>query len=100
MSLYAGETVLIKHSAHLDGETTALTNLDVAAVYLSIYDADLVEVLAPTVMTWVPGKSRWEHSWNSPGPTGGTYKAKCKIVGLDSSENWEYKTIRLKTKVI
>lgn len=99
MTLYAGETIIITHTASLEG--TALTGPEVDRVDIEIFDSDGDSVVAETEMTWVAGNSRWEYEWDtSPGATpanidAGTYRAKCTITGVDESTNWEYKRIRL-----
>ena len=98
MTLYAGETVIIKHTATLDG--VALTNLDVADVLVSIYEMDDTEVLAEVSMPWNSTMERWEYSWNSPGPDAGKYRVKIRVSGLDASDNWEYQVLRTKTKIV
>lgn len=98
MSLYAGETALIKHTAKLDD--VALTFLDVASCDITIYDVDLVEILPATPMVWNSTLTRWEYSWDTPGPSAATFKAKIEITGLDGAFNWEYKTIRLKAAIV
>ena len=99
MTLYAGETVIVTHTATLNG--TALTDADVSAVNIVIYDSDLEVVIAETTMDYISANSRWEYDWDtSPGATpvalsSGTYRAKCTVVGVDGSTNWEIKRIRL-----
>ena len=82
MSLYAGETVLITHTATLDG--TELTFTDVAAVYVSIYDATTENpYLNETQMVWNTQKIRWEYSWNTPtDPT--KFRIKKKIADVNT----------------
>lgn len=99
MTLYAGETVIVTHTASLEG--TAITGPEVTEVNIIIYDSTGAEVVSETAMTWVLANSRWEYEWDtSPGATpvnisSGTYRAKVTIVGTDASTNWEYKRIRL-----
>jgi hypothetical protein len=99
MTLYAGETVIVTHTASLEGK--AITGPEVAEVNIIIYDSAGVELVAETAMTWVLANLRWEYEWDtSPGATpvnisAGTYRAKVTIVGVDDSTNWEYKRIRL-----
>lgn len=101
MTIYAGETVTITHTATDLDNTTALTDGDVDSVTIVIYDSDLAEVVSETAMTWDSDESRWEYVWDtSPGATpvnidSGTYRAMVTITGLDDSTNWEYKRIRL-----
>jgi len=99
MTLYAGETVIVTHTASLEG--TPITGPEVSEVNIIIFDAAGSVVIAETTMTWVLANLRWEYEWDtSPGATpvnisSGTYRAKVTIVGVDQSTNWEYKRIRL-----
>ena len=101
MTIYAGETITITHTATDLDNTTALTDSDVDNVSIIIYDADLEVVVAETEMTWDATDARWEYVWDtSPGSTPvnidpGTYRAKITITGVDDSTNWEFKRIRL-----
>lgn len=101
MTIYAGETVTITHTATDLDNVTALTDSDVDSVTIVIYDSDLAEVVSETAMTWDATDERWEYVWDtSPGATPvnidpGTYRAMVTITGLDDSTNWEYKRIRL-----
>ena len=98
MTLYAGETVIIKHTATLDGEQ--LTNLDVSDVLVSIYEMDDTVLLSEVSMPWSSVAERWEYSWSSPGPDAGKYRVKIRVSGLDGSDNWEYQILRTKTKIV
>lgn len=99
MTLYAGETLTVTHTATLEG--TALDDDDVAGVTITIFDADGDEVVSETSMTWSSTYERWEYEWDtSPGATpvavdAGTYRAKVVMTGVDGSTNWEFKRIRL-----
>ena len=101
MTIYAGETVTITHTATDLDNVTALTDSDVDSVTIVIYDSALTEVVSETAMTWNATDARWEYVWDtSPGATpinidSGTYRAMVTITGLDDSTNWEYKRIRL-----
>ncbi len=91
MTLYAGETVRIVHTA--TDETGELTASDVAGVLVSIFDPNEDEVQAETSMTWDDARSRWEYAWTSG--DAGTYRVKCRIIGVDGGSAWEWKPVRL-----
>lgn len=96
MTMYAGETVVITHVA--TNETVELTDADVDAVYIEIFDSAGDVVVAETEMTWDDTQERWEYVWNTGGATpidSGSYRALCTIDGLGGTLNWEYKKIRL-----
>jgi hypothetical protein len=98
MALYTGETIVITQTATLD--QVSVSNLDVSDVEITIFNADGDEVVSPQSMIWNTLRARWEYVWDtSPADVAlpvGAYRAKVKISGVDGSENWEYKTIRLK----
>lgn len=106
MTLYAGETILIKHSATFDG--VALTAALVQTVTITIYSSAGVIIEAETSMQWNATKVRWEFSWDtSPGaaPGGvkldaGTYRAKVYVRSNDGAENWEFQKIKLKANPV
>jgi hypothetical protein len=101
MALYSGETILIKHSATMDGE--ALTSADVSTVSITIYNSDLDVVEAESPMIWNATKVRWEYPWDTSPTTAlpaGVYRAKVYILSTDGAENWEYKKIRLKANPV
>lgn len=95
MTLYAGETFVVTHTATND--SVALDDTNVESVTVTIYDSDGAEVVAETEMTWDATQERWEYVWDTGGSTpidAGTYRAKVLITTLDT-ENWEYRRIRL-----
>ena len=100
MTLYAGETVVVTHTASFEG--IALDNTDVTSVNVIVYNSDLEEVISEVAMTWSALNSRWEYQWDTTDGAStpaalpsGTYRAKVTVTGIDGSENWEYKRIRL-----
>ena len=98
MTIYSGETLVVYHTAVVDG--VSLTDTDVTSVSIQIFNADGDSVVDETNMMWDDVQERWEYVWetvdNLDEPlTSGTYRAKVKIYGLDDSLNWEYKRIRL-----
>ena len=95
MTLYAGERVVITHTATYQG--TELTNADVT-VYISIDDptsASPSSVLHASSMDWDAVDERWEYEWDTTGIEAGTYRAKVMI----DNDNWEYINIKLKEDV-
>ncbi len=99
MTIYAGETITISHTATDLDNTTELTESDVDVVEIIIYDVDGEEVISITEMDWNSTEERWEYTWDtSPSAVPidfGSYRAKVIITGIDGSTNWEYKKIRL-----
>lgn len=100
MTIYAGETLVITHTAQVDG--VDLTDADVESVVVEIYDSTGDLLVESTEMDWDSVQERWEYVWETTdgGATPvaldpGTYRAKVTINGLSTSENWEYKRIRL-----
>ena len=99
MTLYAGERVVITHTATY--QAVALTNADVT-VYISIDDptsASPSSVLHASsaredaeAMDWDAVDERWEYEWDTTGIEAGTYRAKVMI----DDDNWEYINIKLK----
>lgn len=95
MTLYAGETFVITHTATND--SVELTDDDVESVVVEIYNSDGDVVVEETAMTWDDTQSRWEYVWDTGGATpidSGTYRAKVTVESLDTT-NWEFKRIRL-----
>lgn len=99
MTIYAGETLVITHTAQVDG--VDLTNAEVDYVTIEIFDS-AGDVIEDGEMVWDAGQDRWEYVWvtndGAATPTeleSGTYRAKVTVVGLSGTENWEYKRIRL-----
>lgn len=93
MTLYAGELTKIVHTATKDG--VALAPGDVTAVWITLYDSALAELVAESVMTWDPDQERWQYLWDTTGQDAGTYRARVRIEGVDGGSVWEYKRIRL-----
>ena len=101
MTRYAGEGVLITHTATLDG--AALDNTDVSSVVIEIFDSDGDTVVSETAMTWDATDSRWEYVWDTGGASplsSGTYRAKVTVNNLDGTENWEVARIRFQTSPV
>ena len=97
MTQYAGETLVVTHTA--TNEDVALDDTDVDHVSIEIFNSDGDSVVAETDMTWDGTQERWEYVWETtdagdPLPSG-TYRAKVTIYGLSTTENWEYQRIRL-----
>jgi hypothetical protein len=105
MTLYSGETILIKHTASFDG--VPMTDADVQTVTIVIYNSALQIVEEETPMVWDAAKVRWTHSWDTS-PTGatptylpaGTYRIKIYIRSIDGAENWEFGKVRLKVNPV
>jgi hypothetical protein len=100
MTLYAGEKLIVTHTATLEG--TALTDAEVTSVTITIYNSAGTELVAETTMSWDATDARWEYVWvtddGAATPTAlptGTYRAKVVVTDLTSKQNWEYKRIRL-----
>lgn len=93
MTLYAGELTKIVHTATKDG--VALAPADVDDVWISIYNADLTELMAETTMTWDSAQSRWQYLWDTTGIEPGTYRVRVRIEGVDGGSVWEYRRVRL-----
>jgi hypothetical protein len=100
MTTYAGETLVITHTA--TNEDVALTDANVLSVTVEIFDSDGATLVDETEMTWDAVQERWEYVWytidDAATPAAlepGTYRAKVLITSLTGTENWEYKRIRL-----
>lgn len=93
MTQYVGEITKIVQTATKDG--VALTQDDVTAVWITLYDSSLEVFLAETEMSWDVGDQRWEFLWDTTGLDFGTYRAKVRIEGVDGGSVWEYQRIRL-----
>lgn len=97
MTIYAGETVVFKTSAHdADDAKTIIVDTDVTAVQITVIDTsdDSVLVNAAT-MTWDSTDQEWRYSWNTPG-TAGSYRAQIRMQG-PSFDVWEYQKLKTKT---
>lgn len=101
MTIYAGEKLILTHTAELDG--TPLTAADVEAVYAEVFNK-ATESIEYGQMVWSSTNERWEYEWwtivdtFTPAATplpAGTYRARMTILGLDGSTNSEIKRIRL-----
>lgn len=95
MTIYRGETSLITHTA-TDFDGTPLTEDDVVSVTIQITAPDATEALAVTAMVWKPLALRWEYRWNTDAndPVG-VYQAKVVVTTIDSSESFEFYSIRV-----
>lgn len=100
MTIYAGETLVVTHTA--TNEDVALTDVNVLSVTIEIFDSAGETIVDETSMTWDAVQERWEYVWYTlddaatPQPLDpGTYRAKVIITSLTGTENWEYKRIRL-----
>lgn len=100
MTIYAGETLVITHTA--TNEDVELTDANVLSVTIEIFDSAGEVLVDETAMTWDAVQQRWEYVWYTlddaatPSPLeSGTYRAKVLITSLTGTENWEYKRIRL-----
>lgn len=100
MTLYAGETIQVRHhvSNYDDGE---LGEGDVD-VLLQIWDLDGITVLVEAPMEYSPDLvfedgtvGGWRYLWATPADAPGAYRAKCTVTGTGMNA-WEYKTIRLR----
>ncbi len=100
MTIYAGETLVITHTA--TNEDVALTDANVLSVTVEIFDSAGTTLVDETAMTWDAVQERWEYVWYTDDGAAtpaalepGTYRAKVLITSLTGTENWEYKRIRL-----
>lgn len=101
MTIFAGETLVVTHTATSNG--VALSDDDVESVVIEIFDSDWEVVVDNTEMTWDDVQERWEYVWYTvtddatPAPlSAGTYHARVTLNGLADTTNHEYKRIRLK----
>lgn len=91
MTHYVNESIRISHKAY-DYDNTAVTNLDVDSVTVTITNAETdAEVVAATAMDYADGV--WTYVW-SGSATAGVFKAKCTITAGDATF-YEYVTIRV-----
>lgn len=94
MTVYAGEVVRIKSSA-TGYDDAPLTNDDITAATIEIFDSagDVVEPATP--MTYSISQVNWFFDWITADVPAGTYKAKVRLTG-ELYDNWEIITVRLK----
>jgi hypothetical protein len=92
MTTYAGEEILLAHTATFDGLALDDTNCT-CAIYILSSDY-LTVILDETSMVWSSSHSRWEYYWRANVPAG-KYVARV-LVGTPSGQNWEYFKITLK----
>jgi hypothetical protein len=100
MTTYAGDTIEITNSG-TDWDGSVLTPVKIAQVTVTVMDG------AATPNTWVnaatmvydPIRQLWVYLWNTnyatPVPAG-NYTAKVIMIGVDSTEVFEFVKIKLK----
>lgn len=107
MADYTGETRRIRFHAD-DFDDASITNEDVIAAYVTIYDSDWEVIAAEAVATWDPllefdipdgtgGTVTVTGGWYrlyTP-PAAGTYRYKARVVGA-TFDTWEYGTFKAK----
>lgn len=81
---YAGETILLAHTATFDGED--LTDENTESVSLEIFNSDSEIVLTSTAMVWSSEHERWEYWWDTV--DSGRYQVKVTIVTTNGI-SWE-----------
>jgi len=93
--LYAGETILLAHTATFDGED--LTDANTDSVTITIFDDEAEEFLAETPMVWSSTDARWEYWWD----TTEAGKFTCKvIVTTTNGVSWEVFKVTIKTSPV
>ena len=99
MTLYAGETVQVRHQA-FDYDEGRLTDADID-VAITIWDIDGTTVLVDAPMAYDPSikfedgsEGGWFYVWATPA-VAGAYRARCTATG-DGISAWENKSIRLR----
>ena len=97
MTIYAGETVVFKTSAHdADDAKTIIEDTDVTAVQITIIDVSDESVLVSSdTMTWDATDQEWRYLWDTPG-TAGSYRAQIRMFG-SAFDVWEYQKLKTKT---
>lgn len=97
MTIYAGETVAFKTSAHAEDDAkTTITDLDVTTVTITIQDkADDSILVNAATMTWDATDQEWRYLWATPA-TAGSFLAQMQITGSDF-DVWEFQKLKTKT---
>lgn len=96
MTIYSGETVVFKTSAHdADDAKSEILDTDVSSALITIVDiSDDSALVTDDSMTWNPIDVEWRYIWDTPA-TPGSYRAKLHLTG-PGFDVWEY--VKLKTK--
>jgi hypothetical protein len=98
MPLFVGETVRVKTSAK-DYDERALTDEEVTAAKISIYDSDNTVVVDDADMAYDATSLFWYYDWDTTSADPGAYRAKCTLTGI-AFTSWEYATIRLRADLV
>lgn len=95
MTLYAGEAVEVLVDAANDFNGTALTDSDVTAMAVTIFDTDnTTELVTDEPMAYTTGEG-WSFLWFPSSADAGDYQAKIVLTAVDASESVEWRRIRL-----
>jgi acyl dehydratase len=95
---YAGETVRVI-SRVKDYDAVPIIGTDGVAVTLEVFDREKVRVVGPVAMAWSGEESYWFYDWATPGPDGGTYRAKVTAAGA-TKQAWGVSRLRLTTSPV
>lgn len=97
MTLYAGETIVLKVSASdIDDAQTPLNSNDVTSTEVIIVDSAGAVVQASAPMVWDATDQEWRFYWDTPG-TADTFNARVRLTSA-SWDTWEFQKIKTKTQ--
>lgn len=94
MTLYAGEEFRITATG-TDFDGTPLTDENVNAATVQIYDGLGVVVEPETALTWDPDEELWEYLWDTTNLPAGGYRYRVTFEGSDGKSSWEWRRARL-----
>lgn len=97
MTVYAGETVVLKVSAtDIDDSETPLTSADVTSTEVVIVDSAGSTVQAADPMVWDATDQEWRYYWDTP-VTADTFTARIRLIAA-TWDTWEYQKIKTKAQ--
>jgi hypothetical protein len=102
VTLYAGETVQVRHAAFgFDKQRLSPDDGVVATITVWALDGETV-LVDEAAMSYDAGlkfddggTGGWLYHWDTP-EVPGAYEARCRVAGAGGIDAWEFKTIRVR----